>query len=63
MEANDWRYGNFQSKELILSHQVALFNTAGIRTSRKIQEFYKVMHSNKNSDFSRVNPAYLQKFL
>uniref|UniRef100_A0A1B0BG36 Serine/threonine-protein kinase ATM n=1 Tax=Glossina palpalis gambiensis TaxID=67801 RepID=A0A1B0BG36_9MUSC len=41
MEANDLRYGNFQSKELILSHQVALFNTAGIRTSRKIQEFYK----------------------
>uniref|UniRef100_A0A1A9WKS3 Serine/threonine-protein kinase ATM n=1 Tax=Glossina brevipalpis TaxID=37001 RepID=A0A1A9WKS3_9MUSC len=41
MEANDLRYGNFSSKELILAHQAALFNTAGIRTSRKIQEFYK----------------------
>ncbi|XP_005181014.2 serine/threonine-protein kinase ATM [Musca domestica] len=41
LETNDLEYGLFSSKELILSHQISLFQTAGIRASRKIKEFYK----------------------
>ncbi|KAM7347211.1 serine/threonine-protein kinase tefu isoform 2-T3 [Cochliomyia hominivorax] len=41
LEANDLHYGNFTCKELILSHQISLFQTAGIRANRKINEFYK----------------------
>ncbi|XP_046801392.1 serine/threonine-protein kinase ATM isoform X1 [Lucilia cuprina] len=41
LEANDLHYGNFSCKELILSHQISLFQTAGIRANRKINEFYK----------------------
>ncbi|XP_037818798.1 serine/threonine-protein kinase ATM isoform X1 [Lucilia sericata] len=41
LEANDLLYGNFSCKELILSHQISLFQTAGIRANRKINEFYK----------------------
>lgn len=36
------RYGNFQCRETMLSHQMVLFETAGIRAKRKIQDFYKV---------------------
>ncbi|XP_061389717.1 serine/threonine-protein kinase ATM [Musca vetustissima] len=41
LESNDLDYGLFSSKEMILSHQISLFQTAGIRASRKIKEFYK----------------------
>ncbi|XP_065364298.1 serine/threonine-protein kinase ATM isoform X2 [Calliphora vicina] len=41
LESNDLLYGNFTCKELILSHQISLFQTAGIRANRKINEFYK----------------------
>ncbi|XP_075154936.1 serine/threonine-protein kinase tefu [Haematobia irritans] len=41
IESNDLDYGIFSSKETILSHQISLFQTAGVRAKRKIKEFYK----------------------
>ncbi|XP_013106382.2 serine/threonine-protein kinase ATM [Stomoxys calcitrans] len=40
IESHDLEYGVFSNKELILSHQISLFQTAGIRANRKIKEFY-----------------------
>ncbi|KAM8719535.1 hypothetical protein ACLKA7_005726 [Drosophila subpalustris] len=34
-------YGNFNCKEHILSHQIALFKMAGTRANRRIQQYYK----------------------
>lgn len=42
LESNDLHYGSFSCKELILAHQISLFQTGGIRANRKINEFYKV---------------------
>uniref|UniRef100_A0A0K8UL82 Serine/threonine-protein kinase ATM n=1 Tax=Bactrocera latifrons TaxID=174628 RepID=A0A0K8UL82_BACLA len=38
---NNLKYGNFYCKELILSHQITLFNTAGVRGQRRIIDFFK----------------------
>ncbi|XP_055910182.1 serine/threonine-protein kinase ATM [Eupeodes corollae] len=34
-------YGNFNCKELVLSHNMALYKIAGIRAGRRINEFFK----------------------
>lgn len=36
-------YGNFQCRETMLAHQMALFNSAGVVAKRKIEDYYKVI--------------------
>ncbi|XP_012162970.1 serine/threonine-protein kinase ATM isoform X2 [Ceratitis capitata] len=38
---NNLKYGGFYCKEMLLSHQITLFKTAGIRGQRRIIEFFK----------------------
>ncbi|XP_014097138.2 serine/threonine-protein kinase ATM [Bactrocera oleae] len=38
---NKLKYGNFYCKELVLSHQITLFSTAGVRGQRRITDFFK----------------------
>ncbi|XP_067638113.1 serine/threonine-protein kinase ATM isoform X4 [Eurosta solidaginis] len=38
---NNLKYGSFYCKELALSHQITLFNTAGVRGQRRIHDFFK----------------------
>ncbi|XP_011193336.2 serine/threonine-protein kinase ATM [Zeugodacus cucurbitae] len=38
---NKLKYGSFHCKELVLSHQITLFKTAGVRGQRRIIDFFK----------------------
>lgn len=41
-QTSKMEYGHFEHKELSLSQKIALFNMAGIRAQRKIEDSYKV---------------------
>ncbi|XP_054727235.1 serine/threonine-protein kinase ATM isoform X1 [Anastrepha obliqua] len=38
---NQLKYGSFNCKELVLSHEITLFNTAGVRGKRRIIDYFK----------------------
>lgn len=55
IKTENLHYGNFQCRETIISHQITLFNTGGVRTKRKLQEFYQV---NFVTNFQQNNSIY-----
>ncbi|XP_036340144.1 serine/threonine-protein kinase ATM isoform X1 [Rhagoletis pomonella] len=38
---NQQKYGSFNCKELVLSHQITLFKTAGVRGQRRVIDYFK----------------------